>query len=188
MATGRGRSALPSAEQDIQRAIAAMVQLRLCKGQHPRPVRCLVEPAWRHRAQRAASTERSAGDHQYTAVATRLGTAEEGTEARMRLRLGQAVQVQTGVDRIVASAQLQPGAPVEIDRTRWIKSLGYAHAQARQWGKCWWRQGTWWFRRRRRCLHGGLGHWRFQCRLRVQGGGIAHHMVPQGPFFGRDVA
>ena len=34
----------------------------------------------------------------------------------MRLGLGQAVQVEPGIDRVVAAAQLEPGTAVEIDR------------------------------------------------------------------------
>ena len=67
-------------------------------------------------------TQRPAGDHQHAAVAPRLGSGEKCRQPLMGLGLGQAVQVEARVDRVVAAPQLEPGAAVEIDRPRRVES------------------------------------------------------------------
>jgi len=63
-----------------------------------------------------------ARDHQHAAIAAGLGASEERHQTVVRLGLGQAVQIEARIDRIVAAPQLEPGSPIQIDRARRIEA------------------------------------------------------------------
>src|SRR4051812_35981252 len=55
-----------------------------------------------------------AGDDQHEAAAVGLRPAQEPTERDMRLTLGQAMQVESRIDRLASARQLLFGAAVEL--------------------------------------------------------------------------
>ena len=84
-----------------------------------------AQPMRHHPAQHAALVSEQGrrqralpGDHQRDAATASLLAAQEGMERQMRLILTQAVQVDGGVDALLAAAQLRAQTPLDRRQRR----------------------------------------------------------------------
>lgn len=93
-----------------------MTEMRFGVGEHPQAVRKLVQPAGRHRSQGAAVAQATAGDQQDATVAALLRKGKKGRQSLMSLSLAEAVQVKPRFNGVESPPQLEPSAPIQVDR------------------------------------------------------------------------
>ena len=103
------------AQQQVERARAPVARLRRRDREDFSPQPDFFQPSRNGTPEhpRAAWTETSAGDHEYAAPPGFRRAVDEGGERVMRFGLGLAVQIETGLDRVVAALETFGIGPVD---------------------------------------------------------------------------
>src|SRR5512132_4432317 len=130
-----------SAQQYVERALAAVRRDGMAEVEHASAVRLFVEPTWNHRLEYAGAARYVplAGDHQDAAPAGGLARGDEAVErsARLFLRLTMQIDLHLRCDQPApqsyqrALVETRRGAADEFSRERWRRRSRRSHFQHR---------------------------------------------------------
>src|SRR5437867_66596 len=128
MSQRRQYASTPFAQAHIERALAAVTDVRGLEAQHQvaefrqrQPLRHLPS---QHAPRLALAAHTLAGDDQHELEAVAMRAMQEARERAMRLALRQAVQIELGVDRLAATRELLARAAIERRQWFWRRRRG----------------------------------------------------------------